>query len=97
MWLYGLHIAPYSGATGTFAHDPDRDRKLLLHKDEILRLSSRVDQDALALVPLALYFKEGRAKVELALARGRRKYDKRQALARREADREAQQALARRR
>jgi SsrA-binding protein len=97
MWLYGLHIAPYSGATGAFAHDPDRDRKLLLHKDEILRLSSRVDQDGLALVPMSLYFREGRAKVELALARGRRKYDKREALARREAEREAQQALARRR
>jgi SsrA-binding protein len=96
MWLHGLHVAPYSGATGAFAHEPDRDRKLLLHKDEILRLASSVDQDALALVPMSLYFKEGRAKVELALARGRRKYDKRQALARREAEREAQQAMARR-
>ncbi len=95
MWLHGLHITPYSGATGAFGHEPDRGRKLLLHKDEILRLSSRVDQDALALVPLSLYFKEGRAKVELALARGRRKYDKREALARREAERETQRALAR--
>jgi SsrA-binding protein len=97
MWLHALHIAPYAGATGAFAHDPDRERKLLLHKDEILRLSARVDQDGLALVPLSLYFKEGRAKIELGLARGRRKYDKREALARREADREAQQAMARRR
>jgi SsrA-binding protein len=96
MWLQGLHIGAYSGATGAFAHDPERDRKLLLHKDEILRLSARVDQDGLALVPMSLYFKEGRAKVELALARGRRKYDKRQALARRDAEREAQQELSRR-
>src|SRR5688572_18611130 len=68
MWLHGLHVTPYSGATGAFGHDPDRPRKLLLHKDEILRLGARVDQDGLALVPLALYFKEGRAKIELGLA-----------------------------
>ncbi|MGH9118092.1 MAG: SsrA-binding protein SmpB [Acidimicrobiales bacterium] len=95
MWLHALHVTPYSGATGAFGHEPDRDRKLLLHKHEILRLSSRVDQDGLALVPVALYFRDGRAKLELALARGRRRYDKRQALAKRDAEREAQQALAR--
>jgi SsrA-binding protein len=97
MWLTGLYIAPYPGATGVFGHDPVRERKLLLHKDEILRLRARVDQDRLALVPLALYFKEGRAKLELGLAKGRRKYDKRQALARREADLEARRAMSQRR
>lgn len=97
MWLHGLHVSPYSRATGLSGHDPTRDRKLLLHRDEIVRLRSKVDQDSLALVPLALYFKEGRAKVELALARGRRKYDKREALARREADREARRAMGTRR
>jgi SsrA-binding protein len=96
MWLSGLHIAPYPGAVGVFGHDPLRDRKLLLHRDEILRLAARVDQDRLALVPLALYFKEGRAKLELGLARGRRKYDKREALARREADMEARRAMSHR-
>jgi SsrA-binding protein len=94
MWLHALHVGPYAGAAA-FGHDPDRDRKLLLHKDEILRLSARVDQDGLALVPLSLYFKEGRAKLEIALARGRRKYDKREAIAKRDADREARAAMAR--
>src|SRR4051794_15480493 len=79
LWLVGLHIAPYNNAEGVFGHDPHRDRKLLVHRDELLRLKSRVDQDRLALIPLALYFKNGRAKVELALARGRKRYDKRQA------------------
>jgi SsrA-binding protein len=96
MWLHGLTITPFSGAAGAaYAPEPARDRKLLLHKEEITRLRARVDQDGLSLVPLSLYFKEGRAKLELALARGRRKYDKREALARREAEREAQRAMAR--
>ena len=92
-WLLGLHIAPYSHAQGAYSHDPDRDRKLLLRHDEILRLKSRVDQDRLALVPLSLYFKNGRAKVELGLGKGRKRYDKRQALAKRDADLEARRAL----
>src|SRR6059058_1494915 len=73
-WLVGLHIAPYSHAHGMNGHDPDRERKLLLHKDEIIRLRSRLDQERLALIPLSLYFKEGRVKVELAVAKGRRHY-----------------------
>jgi SsrA-binding protein len=92
-WLLGLHIAPYSHGIGPFGHDPDRDRKLLLHRDEIIRLKSRVDQERLALVPLSLYFKNGRAKVELGLGKGRRRYDKRQLLAKRDADLEARRAL----
>lgn len=94
MWLHGVHIAPYGYAHGTDGHVPDRERKLLLHRDEIDRLRARVDQDRLALVPLRLYFKEGRAKVELGLGRGRRQYDKRQALAKRDAEMEARRALA---
>src|SRR3954454_1184592 len=92
-WLLGLHIAPYSHGLGVYGHDPDRDRKLLLRRDEILRLKSRVDQERLALVPLSLYFKNGRAKVELGLGKGRRRYDKRQLLAERDATMEARRAL----
>ena len=92
-WLLGLHIAPYSHAQGAYSHDPDRDRKLLLRHDEIVRLKSRVDQERLALIPLSLYFKNGRAKVELGLGKGRKRYDKRQALAKRDADLEARRAL----
>jgi SsrA-binding protein len=92
-WLLGLHIAPYANAQAHSGHDPDRERKLLLHRDEILRLKSRVDQDRLALVPMALYFKDGRVKVELALARGRKRHDKRQELAKRDAELETRRAM----
>ena len=96
LWLHGMHVPPYAHASGFGAHEPDRSRKLLLHRDEIERLGARVAQERLALVPLAVYFRDGRAKVELALARGRRKGDKRQALAEREAEAEARRALGRR-
>ncbi len=89
MWLYGLHIPPWQYATGFGAHDPDRRRKLLLHRSEIDQLLGRTQQQPLTLIPLRLYFADGKAKVELALARGRRLYDKRRALAAREAEREA--------
>ena len=89
VWLHGVHIAPYSFANGMGAHDPDRKRKLLLHKREIGELWQRTTQDGLTLVPLSIYFKDGRAKVELAVARGRHRYDKRHAIAKRDADREA--------
>ena len=94
MWLYGVHISPYAFAHGPNAHDPDRPRKLLLHRGEIDELSGRTQQESLTLVPLSVYFKDGRAKVELGLARGRRQYDKRQAIAKRDADREAARAMA---
>jgi SsrA-binding protein len=97
IWLHNLHISPYSGASREFGHEPDRDRKLLLHREEIDRLRAKVDQDRLALVPLALYFKRGRAKLELGLAKGRRKYDKREVLARREAELEARRQMGVRR
>ena len=96
-WLHGVHIAPYSFAQGFGSHEPDRARKLLLHREEIDRLRARVDQDRLVLVPLAIYFKDGRAKVEIALARGRRHADRRQAIAERDAKREADRAIAARR
>jgi SsrA-binding protein len=97
VWLYGVHIPPYIHATGFGAVDPDRRRKLLLHRRQIAELARRTQQDHLTLVPLALYFKDGRAKIDLALARGRRNYDKRRAIAARDADLEAKRAWADRR
>jgi SsrA-binding protein len=94
VWLYGVHVAPYAFANGFGSVDPDRPRKLLLHRREIDELASRVNQEALTLIPLSIYFKDGRAKVDLALARGRRQYDKRHAIAARDADREAARAAA---
>ncbi len=94
-WLIGMHIAPHA-TTG--AHDlpePDRRRKLLMHREQIERWRMRVDLERLALVPLSIYFKDGRAKIELALARGRTKGDRRHAIAERDALREAQQAMGR--
>jgi SsrA-binding protein len=97
LWIEGMHIAPYQFAHGVGAHDPNRARKLLLNRAELERLSARVGQERLALVPLSLYFKDGRAKVELALAQGRTKGDKRQALAKKDAAREIERELGRRR
>jgi SsrA-binding protein len=95
VWLHGLHIAPYLFSQTHTGHEPDRKRKLLLHHHEIERLKQRVDPEQLSLVPLSIYFKDGRAKVELALAKGRRTYDKRQALAERDAQRDMDRARAR--
>jgi SsrA-binding protein len=95
MWLLGLHIAPWDTASGVFGHDPDRERKLLLHRSEILRLKSRADQEHLALIPLSVYLKEGRVKVEMALAKGKKLYDRRQDIAKRDADLELRRAMAR--
>jgi SsrA-binding protein len=92
VWLVGANIAAYDKG-GIANHDPERDRKLLLHRREIDRLRSRVQEKGLTLVPTRLYFKDGRAKVELALARGKELYDKRRDLAKREADRQIDRAL----
>ncbi|MFP4513338.1 MAG: SsrA-binding protein SmpB [Acidimicrobiales bacterium] len=93
-WLHQVHISPWLSAGLYGRPDPDRVRKLLLHKSEIERLGSRLDQEpSLTLVPLSIYFSDGNAKVELGLARGRKQYDKRQLLAKRDADREAQRAM----
>ncbi|MDA8043667.1 MAG: SsrA-binding protein SmpB [Actinomycetota bacterium] len=97
VWLYGVHVPPYVFATGFATVDPDRRRKLLLHRRQIEDLAKRTQQDSLTLVPLSLYFKDGRAKVDLALAKGRRLYDKRHAIAARDADMEARRASAARR
>src|SRR3954449_1845604 len=94
-FLHGVHIPVYAEGTWT-NHEPRRVRKLLLHRSEIDRIESRVNERGLTLVPLSLYFKDGRAKVELALAKGNRSYHKRHALAERQANREAQQAMGRR-
>ncbi len=97
LWLDGVHIPPYAFAHGIGAHDPDRARKLLVKANEISKLAARVAQERLSLVPLSFYFKEGRVKVELALAQGRRKGDKRNAMAERDTQREMQRALGRQR
>ncbi len=90
-WLLGCHISPYSHGTDA-NHDPERDRKLLLHRREIARLTGKVAERGLTLVPLRLYFKGGRVKVELGLARGKKLHDKRSAIREREVRREMDQA-----
>ncbi|MEZ5218202.1 MAG: SsrA-binding protein SmpB [Ilumatobacteraceae bacterium] len=96
VWLEGVTIAVYSMAHGVGAHRPEQHRKLLLHRAEIDRLEARVNQERLTLIPLSVYFKEGRVKVLLGLAKGRTKGDKRQNLAERDAQREIQRELGRR-
>ena len=95
VWLHGVHIPEYTQGTWT-NHSARRKRKLLLNRAEIDKIERRVSDKGLTIVPLSLYFKDGRAKVEIALARGKKTYDKRHALAERQADREKQQALGRR-
>ena len=90
-WLLGCHISPYSHGTDA-NHDPERDRKLLLKRREISRLTGKISERGLTLVPLRLYFKGGRAKVELGLARGKKLHDKRSALREREVRREMDKA-----
>jgi SsrA-binding protein len=97
VWLHGMHVSPYGYASGYGMFDPDRSRKLLLHRRQIDELGRQTRQGPLTLVPLSAYFKDGRAKVELALARGRREYDKRRAIADREAQLEAKRAMSPRR
>jgi SsrA-binding protein len=94
-WLANVHIPEYTEGTWT-NHEPRRERKLLLHRKEIDRLIGKTQETGVTMVPLALYFKDGKAKVEIALARGKRSYDKRQALAERQATREMQRAMSRR-
>ena len=96
VWLHNVHIPEYTQGTWT-NHEPRRTRKLLLHRKEIEKLSARTAEQGLTLVPLSLYFKDGKAKVELGLGRGKRSYDKRQDLASRDAAREMDRALRRRR
>ncbi len=92
LWLHSLHVSPYEQAN-RFNVDPVRPRKLLLHRHEIRRLASKVDEKGLTLVPLEIYFARGYAKVLLALARGKKLYDKRETLKRKTQDREARRAM----
>ena len=95
LWLVGAHIAKYAPASGR-NHEPTRDRKLLLHKRQIRELEREATMAGATIVPMRLYLKNGLAKLEIALARGKRKYDKRQMIAKREAERRMQQAVRRR-
>jgi SsrA-binding protein len=93
-WLHNAHIPEYSQGTWT-NHAPRRKRKLLLHRAEIDKMARKVNERGLTIVPLALYFKDGRAKVEIGIARGKKSYDKRQAIARRDVEREVTRELGR--
>ncbi len=89
LWIIGMHIAQYKEAT--FAnHEPTRERKLLLHKQEIKKIKRKVEEKGITLVPLKLYFKNNIAKIELGIARGKRKYDKKVSIAERDAKRDIQ-------
>jgi SsrA-binding protein len=94
-WLTGMRIAPYERA-GYVAQDPDRDRKLLLHSREIRLLAAKTEQKGLTVVPVRLYFKQGRIKMEIAVARGRKLHDQREELKRRAEARDAERELVRR-
>lgn len=93
-WLIGAYVAPYSFAREG-GHNPERDRKLLLHKREIERVAAKVAERGLTLVPMSMYFKEGKAKVELGLGRGKARYDKRHALKEKQQKREMDRAMRR--
>lgn len=92
VFLIGMHVSPYEQGN-IFNKDPFRERRLLLHKAEIRKLNAVTMQDGLALVPLSLYFKDGRVKVELAVAKGKKLYDKRHTIAERDAKRSAERAM----
>ena len=94
-WLEAVHIPQYTEGTWT-NHEPRRRRKLLLHREEIDRIAGQIREKGLTVVPLALYFSDGRAKVELGIARGKRNYDKRQSLRERQDRREAERAMSHR-
>ena len=93
LWLYQTHVPPWKTGVGFSAHDPDRRRKLLVHRRQIDELLGRTRSQPLTLIPLRLYFSEGRVKVELAVAKGKKLYDRRQALAKRDAERDMARAL----
>ena len=92
MWVHGMHISPYEQGN-IFNRDPDRDRRLLLHKREIRQMHDKMRQDGLTLVPLSVYLKDSRVKVELGLAKGKKLYDKRDTAAARDASREIDKAM----
>ncbi|HTU39039.1 MAG TPA: SsrA-binding protein SmpB [Acidimicrobiales bacterium] len=92
LWLFQMHIPPWQYGSGFGAHDPDRKRKLLVHRAQIDELMGQTQQQSLTIIPASLYFRDGKAKVELALAKGRRLYDKRNLLKARDAEQEAARA-----
>ncbi len=94
LWMMGVHIPEYTEGTWN-NHAPRRTRKLLMHRSEITKLSVTLKEGGLALIPLSLYFKDGRAKVELGLGKGRKEYDKRQVLAERDAGKQIRKAMGR--
>ncbi len=94
IWLVGAHVAHYPPA-GSANHDPTRRRRLLLHRRQIAELRRAVESDGVTIVPLRLYLKSGRAKLEIAVARGKKRYDKRAAIAKRDAERQIERALRR--
>jgi SsrA-binding protein len=96
LWLYGMHISPYGQAGNYFNHDPLRRRKLLMHRRQIEYLLGKVEMRGYALIPVRLFLKKGRAKVDIGLGRGKREFDKRDAMAERDAKRQIEQALRRR-
>jgi SsrA-binding protein len=91
VWLHGMHISPYEFSPGDL--EPVRPRKLLLHRKQIDELTRATQEKGVTLVPLRVYFKDGRAKIELAVAKGKRSYDKRRAIAERDAKRETERAM----
>ena len=95
LWLRGVNIPEYNQGSWT-NHTPTRARKLLLNRSEISRITAKLKESGLTLIPLSMYFLDGKAKVEIAIARGRKNYDKRQAIASKEAKREADRAMGRR-
>ncbi|MGB2840384.1 MAG: SsrA-binding protein SmpB [Actinomycetes bacterium] len=94
LWLHNVHIPEYTQGTWT-NHEPRRVRKLLLHREQIRKLNAKTQETGLTIIPIALYFKDGYAKIEIGVARGKKSYDKRHALAEREAKRDADRAMAR--
>ena len=92
IWLHQLHIAPWLYSQSHTGHDPDAKRKLLLHHAEIMRLKAKVEPEHLSLIPLSIYFKDGKAKVELGVGKSRRTFDKRQVIAERDAARDVARA-----
>lgn len=96
LWLYGLHIDPYMQAAAMFQHPPTRSRKLLAHRREIRKLENATKEKGTTLVPLSIYFKDGRAKVEIAVARGKQHHDKRQAIREKEQKRDLRRATMKR-
>ena len=96
LWLLNAYIDPYKQSAIVYNHEPRRPRRLLIHRREIRRLAEQVDRSGMTLVPLAIYFKEGRAKVEMGVARGKKSHDKRASIRQKEADRELRRATMKR-